>query len=77
MDDSTSTCHVNFSSEIQRFNGNQELASLMLYSIVNSLTELTNVKRVQFQIDSERLEQFKGVSGFNQVFERNEAVILE
>jgi germination protein M len=75
-DESSSTCYVNFTSEIQRFNGNAELAKLMLYSIVNSLTELTNVKQVQFQIDSERVDQFKGVTGFDQVFKRDDTLVV-
>jgi hypothetical protein len=76
-DESNSTCHVNFSSEIQRFSGSSELARLMLYSIVNSLTELSNVKQVAFIIDSERVDQFKGVTGFDQVFKRDNSLVSD
>jgi germination protein M len=72
-----SICYVNLSADfVSRFNGSPSLAQLMLYSIVNSLTEnMTHVKRVQFLIDSERVDQFQGTADFHQVFERDETLI--
>jgi germination protein M len=74
------TCYVNLSADfISRFNSGASLARLMVYSIVNSLTDRENyshVRRVQFLIDSERVENFHGVADFNQAFERDESFFL-
>ena len=34
--------------------------SMMIYSIVNTLTNINNIKRVQFLIDGERVESLGG-----------------
>jgi germination protein M len=72
-----SICYVNLSSDfVNRFTGSSAMAQLMLYSIVNSLVDnMGHVRRVQFLIDSERVDQFQGLTDFHQVFERNEALI--
>jgi germination protein M len=71
------TCYVDLSSEfVSRFNGSTAMARLMVYTIVNSLTDnLTHVRRVQFLIDSERVDQFHGMTDFHQVFEWDETLL--
>jgi germination protein M len=73
-----SVCYINLSSEFSQFGGNTSLARLMVYSIVNSITEnLVNIRRVQFQINSEIVQEFMGITDFNQPFERNGDLIPE
>lgn len=52
-------CFVNFSKEFvdKHFGGTTE-QQLTIYSIVNSLTELSTVDRVQFLIEGEKKEEF-------------------
>lgn len=40
-----------------------------IYSIVNSLTELDNIKKVQFLIEGEKQQDFKGHMDFSKPFE--------
>jgi spore germination protein GerM len=70
-------CYVNLSGDfVSRFSGGTDLARLMVYSVVNSLTDnLVNVRRVQFLIDSERLDQLHGMTDFHQAFEWDETLL--
>jgi germination protein M len=70
------TCYVNLSNEfVNRFSGSTSAARLMVYSIVNTLTEnLSHVRRVQFLIDSERVDQLHGLTDFHQAFEQDETL---
>jgi hypothetical protein len=72
------TCYVNLSSDFaNRFTGGTSTARLMVYSIVNTLTRnLSHVRRVQFLIDAERVDQFHGMTDFHQAFEWNETLII-
>lgn len=72
-------CYVDLSSEFNsKFNSSPALARLMLYSIVNSLIEnVSKVKRVQFLIDSEILDQYQGVPDFKRLFEKDETLLAE
>lgn len=52
-------CFVNFSKEfIEKFSGGTTEQQLTIYSIVNSLTELSTIERVQFLIEGEKREEF-------------------
>lgn len=66
-------CYVNLSSDFNSKFTNPALAKLMIYSIVNTLTENLKVKRVQFLIESELWEQFQGLTEFNRLFEKDTA----
>lgn len=69
-------CFVNFRSNfISRNEGAEDEEYLTVYAIVNSLTELDSVGRVQFLIDGKKTEFF-GDMRFDNLFERNTAVIL-
>ena len=52
-------CFVNFSKEfVEKHSGGTTEQQLTIYSIVNSLTELSTVERVQFLIEGEKKEEF-------------------
>lgn len=64
------TCYVNLDSSFltQPYNVTSEVA---LYSIVNSLAELSNVNKVQFMIDGETAVQYRDNISFESSFIRN------
>jgi germination protein M len=72
------TCYVNLSSDfISRFNGSTATARLVVHSIVNTLTRnITYIRRVMFLIDSEKVDQFQGITDFHQTYEWDETLIL-
>ena len=65
-----SICYVNLDSAFttQIYNGT---ADVVLYSIVNSLTELNTIKKVQFSIDGVTDITYREKYNFTSVFERN------
>ena len=69
---------VNLSGDFMtRFTSGQELAYLMIYSIVNTLiAEFPTLTRVHFLIDNLQIEQFHGVENFDLGFVRNDALLL-
>lgn len=64
------TCYVNLDSAFltQPYNITSEVA---IYSIVNSLAELSNVNKVQFMIDGETAVQYRENMSFENAFTRN------
>jgi len=72
------TCLINVSGDFNaRYTGSQTAARLMIYSIVNTLIEnIREVKRVRFTIDYNIVEQFQGLTEFNQLFEKDESLVL-
>lgn len=70
-----SVCYVNLSREfIDKFSGTQNEELLAVYSIVNSLTELKNIKSVQFLVKGEKVEMFGHVI-FNEPFTKDDAIV--
>lgn len=68
-------CYVDFNEEF--LNKNPEIDSeVIIYSIVNSLIELSYINRVQFTINGAKIEDYNGVS-FNGHFERKLELIDE
>lgn len=68
-------CFVNFKADfLEKNSGNEEKERLAIYSIVNSLTELSNIKRVQFLMDGKRVERF-GAVDIRNPFGRNSSAI--
>lgn len=54
-------CYVDLSNEfISKHTGGSTAEIFTIYSIVNSLTELKDVKKVQFLIDGEKVTTYKG-----------------
>lgn len=55
-------CYLNFKSGFLADNaGTEEHEKMVIYSIVNSLTELEMISRVQFYMDGKRVENFGSV----------------
>lgn len=68
-------CFVNFQANfISRNTGSEDEEELAVYSIVNSLTELDNIGRVQFLIGGKKVESF-GEIPMDGLFERNISII--
>lgn len=65
-------CYVDFSKEFKtKHSGGSTSELLTIYSIVNSLTEMNNINKVQFLIEGEIQEEFKGHVKFDDLFVRN------
>ena len=63
---------VDISKEfIENQNGNANDCLLAIYSIVNSLTEVTEIEQVQFFIDGVSVESYKGYFALNKPFLRS------
>ncbi len=67
-------CYVNLTQAFIR-NTSPSTEKITIYSIVNSLTELDNVNKVQFLIEGEKLSEYGGDIDFSKPFERDEALI--
>lgn len=69
-------CYVNLNHEfVSKHSGGETAELLTIYSIVNSLCQLNHVSKVQFLIDGERLELYKGFLDFSKPFEAMELLI--
>lgn len=63
-------CYVNLSQEfVTKHGGGTAGEMITIYSIVNSLCELENVTSVQFLIEGEKLDVFKGHVDFSTPFQ--------
>ncbi|MBQ7040435.1 MAG: GerMN domain-containing protein [Clostridia bacterium] len=70
------TCFVNLSQEFKsKHPGGSAAENMTIYSVVNTLTELETVDKVQFLIEGQKMEVFIH-SIFNEPFERNENIIV-
>lgn len=70
-------CYVNLSADVfLRTMAPDGDMRLTIYSMVNSLTELDDIKRVQFLVDSKRVEMVGGGHDLSLPIERDEALIL-
>lgn len=69
-------CQVDFSAEIKskQFSSTKS-KELLLYSIVNSLTELDNIQKVIFLVDGKKQNEFTTDIDLSESFERNEEII--
>lgn len=77
VDTEDDICFVNLKSNfLDRNSGNQEKEILAVYSIVDSLTELETISRVQFLIDGKKVDMF-GTININSMFGRNADMIGE
>lgn len=67
--DSNKLCTVNLSEDfVKEHWGGSTGEIFTIYSIVNSLCELENVEKVNFLIDGEERDEFKGHIDFSQKF---------
>lgn len=68
-------CYLNFKSNFLTDNsGTPEHEKMVIYSIVNSLTELQMLARVQFYMDGKRVDNFGSVK-IDDYIERNTSII--
>ena len=63
-------CYVDFSKEFMNVQAEVN-SEIVIYSIVNTLCELSDVNKVQFTIDGEQREVYGDTKQFDQPFERN------
>ncbi len=67
---------VNLSKEfVDNHPGGKAAERMTIYSIVNSLTELVDIHKVEFLIEGKTREEYKGSFQFNMPFPRNEPLI--
>jgi len=68
-------CYVNFSQEFMtKHNGNSTAEWMTIYSVVDTLCSLENVEKVQFLLDGEKMESFKGHIDMSQPFTKNKTL---
>ena len=68
-------CYVNFKQDfIDKNISSADLSRLIIYSIVNSLTERDHIKSVQFLVDGKKTEKF-GDFNISELFVRNEELM--
>ena len=73
---SDGTAYVNLSGDfVSRSVGSAEVLRLNILSVVNSLTEISGIYRVQFLIESEKVDSLRGFWELNSPIERDETVI--
>lgn len=69
-------CYVDFSEEfVTKHTGGSTGEAMTIYSIVNSLTSLKNINKVQFLIEGKTREEYKGHLDFNVLFQANQDLI--
>jgi germination protein M len=64
------TCYVDFSEEFLEKRTNVS-AEATIYSVVNTLVELSNINKVQFSINGEQVLLYNDTIDFGSAFERN------
>lgn len=75
VETSNGICFVNFEANfLEKNTGSAEQEKLTIFSIVDSLTELENIDRVQFLIDGKRVDDFDNIN-ISGPFGRNESMI--
>ena len=68
-------CYVDFNEEFVNLNPNID-PEIVIYSVVNSLVELSYINKVQFTINGVMVEEYNGID-FNEPFERKLELIDE
>lgn len=68
-------CYVDFSQDfLSKQSSGSSSSNITIYSIVNSLTELPNVTKVQILVDSAKVSDYGGID-ISRPLERNEEII--
>ncbi|WP_192929586.1 GerMN domain-containing protein [Alkaliphilus serpentinus] len=69
--------YVNFSKEfVTKFSGEEMQEATTIYSIVNSLTELSHVNKVNILVEGERLDVYNKLMSLKEAYSRNEKIIM-
>ncbi|MCI9086551.1 MAG: GerMN domain-containing protein [Clostridia bacterium] len=75
VDTSDNICFVNFkSSFLDKNSGSADKEKMVIYSIVDSLTEIDNIERVQFLMDGKKVNNFGNIN-IGSMFGRDESII--
>lgn len=67
-------CYIDFSERMASNDANMIDAKLMLYSIVNSVTEDSNIFKVKFSIDSNEAVKYRGIN-LEEAFEADYSIV--
>ena len=70
------TCYVDLSAEFVPSGNYDTNETFTIYSIVNSLTELSYIRKVQFLIEGKKTDTLDEVSDFSKTYERDEKCIV-
>lgn len=75
VETSDNICFVNFKANfIDKNSGSAEKEKMAIYSIVDSLTELESIQRVQFLMDGKKVDIFGNIN-IGSMFGRDESII--
>jgi len=75
--DGKGTATADFSQEIQdNFNGGARMEQILLASIVNTLTEFPNIKRVAIRVDGKEVDSIGGHIELDEPLERDTEFLL-
>ncbi|HHY46672.1 MAG TPA: hypothetical protein GX506_05155 [Firmicutes bacterium] len=70
------TAVADFSREIRtQFPGGSRAEEILVYSVVNTLTDLPGIKRVQFLVEGKKVETIGGHMGIMEPLTRNERLV--
>ncbi len=64
-------CYLNLSEEFLTYNSGTKEDRLAIYSVVNTITGLPEVNKVQFLIDGEKVDILRAMEHFNEPYEYN------
>ena len=70
------TCYVDFSEEFLKKRTNIS-AETTIYSVVDTLAELSNINKVQFSINGEQVLLYNDTIDFGSAFERNLDIVVQ
>jgi len=71
-------CYVDFNEDfVTKHSGGSSGEAMTIYSIVNTLTELNNISKVQFLIEGTIREEYKGHLQFDIMFQSNLDIIYK
>lgn len=71
-------CYVDFNEDfVTKHSGGSSGEAMTIYSIVNTLTELNNISKVQFLIEGNIREEYKGHIQFDIMFQSNLDIIYK
>ena len=77
VETSDSKCFVNFKANfLDKNSGSAEQEKMTVFSIVDSLTELDTIDRVQFLMDGKKVDMFGNVN-IGSMFGRDESIIAQ
>ncbi len=68
-------CYVNLSADVTAKHTTASAELLAVYSVVDSLTDLDYVKKVQFLVEGEKVNEFKGRVDISKTVSRDESLI--